>query len=381
MSVSALNNEIEKASLSVSTDDFQMTIGEIVNLYRDGDLIINPNFQRFFRWDAGRKSRLIESILLGIPIPPVFIFERSDSKWELIDGLQRLSTILEFMGMLKRPDEDGIYKPLRLVGTQYLPSLNTSVWEEGFSEYYEGIEVSAFDSALQRSLKRSKIGIQILEKKSDDKSKFDLFQRLNSGGISANAQELRNCALIMSNEPFFDKVRGLVDNDNFKALIPLGEESRKKANDFEHICRIIAFGFHEYEQGTDIEDYVNRAMIDISLERQGEHDEICNRVSSTFHLIRSSLGNDGLRPYSDGTFHGRIGRTSVEIIFLGVLHNYEAIVALPGAQGFLDERAKAFWGTEDAGKFSAAGVSGTDRVARTIPFGRKWFDPNAPVPS
>ena len=183
----------------------------------------------------------------------------------------------------------------------------------------------------------------------------------------------------MSNEAFFEKIRTLAENDDFKALIPLGENSIKKANDFEHICRIIAFGFHVYEQGTDIEDYVNRAVIDISLERQGDHDDICDRVSSTFSLIRQSLGDNGLRPFSDGSFHGRIGRTSIEIVFLGVLFNFDKINALQNVSEFLTERTQAFWGTEEASTFSAAGVSGTDRVARTIPFGRTWFDPDASV--
>lgn len=74
-----LSNEIESAQHLVKTDAYQMSIGEVVNMYRDGEIVINPDFQRLFRWDAGQKSKLIESILLGIPLPSIFVFEREDS--------------------------------------------------------------------------------------------------------------------------------------------------------------------------------------------------------------------------------------------------------------------------------------------------------------
>lgn len=125
-----LEDEIAKASLQVSTDSFSLTIGELVNMYREGDITISPDFQRLFRWDIERKSRLIESLLVRIPLPPIFIFELSDSKWEVIDGLQRLSTILEFMGELKDPDGGDNIFPKSLVGTQYLPKLRGAFWSE-----------------------------------------------------------------------------------------------------------------------------------------------------------------------------------------------------------------------------------------------------------
>src|SRR4051812_37475813 len=98
-----LTEEITSAQRLVKTDAYQMSIGEIVSMYENRELIIDPEFQRLFRWDIGQKSRLIESLLLGIPLPSIFVFEKDDGSWELIDGLQRVSTILEFMGKLRRP--------------------------------------------------------------------------------------------------------------------------------------------------------------------------------------------------------------------------------------------------------------------------------------
>ena len=69
----SLQAEIDRASANINTDAYAMSIGEVINLYRDGELVIRPAFQRLFRWTTYQKSRLIESILLGIPIPSIFV--------------------------------------------------------------------------------------------------------------------------------------------------------------------------------------------------------------------------------------------------------------------------------------------------------------------
>src|ERR1035437_442831 len=112
-----LADEITKAQRSVRTDAYQMSIGEIVSMYENDEIIIDPDFQRLFRWNDGQKSKFIESILLGIPIPSIFVFERENGKWELIDGLQRVSTLLEFMGKLRSPN-GGVEPPSILDATK-----------------------------------------------------------------------------------------------------------------------------------------------------------------------------------------------------------------------------------------------------------------------
>ena len=154
----SLRSEIERASRDISTDAYEMSVGEIVNLYKNRELIINPAFQRLFRWDETQKSRFIESLLLRIPIPPIFVFETDDGVWELIDGLQRVSTILEFLGELRDPDTGRKLPQLKLVGTRYLPSL------DGVRYLYANPKYS-LPSAYQISIKRGRLGVQILEKK------------------------------------------------------------------------------------------------------------------------------------------------------------------------------------------------------------------------
>ena len=101
----SLEDEITNASKKVVKDGYDMSIGELMSLYRDRELIINPKYQRYFRWDISQKTKFIESLLLGIPIPPIFVYTTSGRKWELVDGLQRMSTIFEFAGILRDPSD------------------------------------------------------------------------------------------------------------------------------------------------------------------------------------------------------------------------------------------------------------------------------------
>ena len=91
-----LEKEIEEQRNSLSTDRMDMSFGEILSMYEREEIIIDPDFQRLFRWDLEQQTRFMESILLGIPIPPIFVAENDEGKWELVDGLQRTFSILSF---------------------------------------------------------------------------------------------------------------------------------------------------------------------------------------------------------------------------------------------------------------------------------------------
>ena len=145
----SLDQEIADRRTEIHSDGYPMSIGELINLYRDEELDIHPEFQRFYRWSDEQKSRLIESILLGIPIPSIFVSQRDDGVWDVIDGLQRLSTILQLVGDLK--DEYGRkLLPLALKGTKYLPSLEGKKWQDDDPE-------KSIGSANQLIIRRSKI--------------------------------------------------------------------------------------------------------------------------------------------------------------------------------------------------------------------------------
>jgi uncharacterized protein with ParB-like and HNH nuclease domain len=193
----SLQAQIDKKRKEIKTDGYPMSIGEWLSMYERDELDIHPEFQRYYRWSAEQKTSLIESILLGIPLPPIFVSQRSDGVWDVVDGLQRLSTIFQFVGILKDEDGENI-DPLVLEGTKYLPALNGISWEN------EDEPKKAIPKDLQLVIKRSKISASIILKESDETAKFDLFQRLNTGGSELSPQEVRNCLLMMMNKPMFD---------------------------------------------------------------------------------------------------------------------------------------------------------------------------------
>ena len=191
----SLQDEIIEKSSKIYRDSYQMSIGELINLYRDGEMDIHPEFQRVFRWSDAQKTRLIESIMLNIPIPSIFVSQNEQGVWDVIDGVQRLSTIFQFVGFFK--DDAGVkLAPLKLLKTDYLPSFEDMLWDNK-----ENPEKS-FNKEQQLAFKRSRIDVIIVKKESDPNTKYELFQRLNTGGTSLSDQEVRNCLIIMTNRDF-----------------------------------------------------------------------------------------------------------------------------------------------------------------------------------
>jgi uncharacterized protein with ParB-like and HNH nuclease domain len=199
-----LQEEIDKTRQDIRTDSYSMSIGEWISLYEQNDINIHPEFKRFFRWSDYQKSAFIESILLGIPIPPIFVSQREDGVWDVVDGVQRLSTIYEFVGLLKKEDleleeeleEKGKGKRKSMIAlekTTYLPSLKGKKWDDSNDKE------NSLTQAQRLLIKRSKIAVNIVEKESDEMIKYELFQRLNTGGSIATPQEVRNCILLMLN--------------------------------------------------------------------------------------------------------------------------------------------------------------------------------------
>ncbi len=176
-----LQQEIDARRAEIRTDEYAMSIGEWISLYENKELDIHPEFQRFFRWSIWQKSRLIESILLGIPIPTIFVSQRKDGVWDVVDGLQRLSTIFQFVGILRKED-NALEPPLILERTEYLPSLKGVAWDSGniLSQQTLPLEDGNLHpqtlTATQRLLiRRAKIHVSIILRESDENNKFELF--------------------------------------------------------------------------------------------------------------------------------------------------------------------------------------------------------------
>lgn len=201
-----LEDKIIRLRSELKADRLDMSFGELMNIYEPGDLIISPEYQRAFRWDEDQKTRFIESIFLGIPIPPIFVAEGNDGKWELIDGLQRVSTIFSFFGILKNSNKNNFnLEDSSLIGN-----------------ILKGKNKDNISNKLLLSIKRSVCRIEILRWDSGFDMRYELFNRLNTGGSPLSEQEIRNCV-------FISKFNKLINNLSTH-LAPLikGMDKRKE---------------------------------------------------------------------------------------------------------------------------------------------------------
>lgn len=367
-----LENEIVEAQRLVKTDAYQMSIGEIINMYKDGELVINPDFQRLFRWEIGQKSKLIESLLLGIPLPSIFVFEKEDSKWELIDGLQRISTLLEFMGELNDPTTEQKKPPTALVATKYLPSLDKGVWERSDTiSDIQPADQNPLTGPQQLAIKRSRLSVEILKRPSDNATKYDLFQRLNAGGIAANSQELRNCIIIMVNAQYAAFMRGLADLPTFLTVLSASEDQIEKQRHMEYVSRFLVHAYVPYDGKLDVEEFIDEGIV--ALATANERQQAESTFVTTFGLLNQVYGNNALRRFQNGAPTGRVGLAAFEGIAVGVAKNITHIQSKPDPAAYVRERILAFWQSPEVNNFFVAGLRGTVRIQRTIPFGAAWF--------
>ncbi|BDU86338.1 DUF262 domain-containing protein [Clostridium perfringens] len=222
--INKLEDVILENRNSLKTDRLDMSYGEILNLYENDELIISPQFQRLFRWSIYQRTRFLESILLGIPTPPIFVAEDSDGNWELVDGLQRISTIISFFGKLRDRDKD-----------------NNWVMEQGgLIKELEGFSLSTLPETYVKNIKRTYCRVEIIKWDSEYDLRYELFNRLNTGGTPLKEQEIRNCIFRGTSEKFNDLLLELSKNTDFASLISLSEQKKSELYDQELVLRFLA---------------------------------------------------------------------------------------------------------------------------------------------
>lgn len=283
-----LQSEIEKTRKKIKTDNYPMSIGELANLYRDGDLNINPIYQRLFRWDISQQSALIESILLGIPVPPIYVYQDKEGRWNLIDGLQRLSTIFKFMGILKKNkdeeviDEDNTTQPEPLVATKFLKALEGKMWNS------DNV-ANSLNEAQRRFIKRAKLPIIIIDESSDDFAEYEMFQRLNTGGSHLSPQEIRNCILIIKNKDVYTTFKELSMIDDFQETLPISEKDEKEQGYIELVVKYFVLKYGSLEGVSDSENYnsmITNTILKIIDEHQLNSEENKKNLSTCFFLAK-----------------------------------------------------------------------------------------------
>ncbi len=314
--IQAVQNQVKK----VQTSSLDLSFNELMDMYEQGELIINPDYQRTFRWSEGKESRFIESLVLGMPIPPIFVIEQEEGKYELIDGLQRLSSYFHFRGKLEIDAIDRkIAKGDSLVLTDcdIVKDLNKRQHDD-------------LPAAMQIRLKRHFIRVEVIGKDSDQRLRYHMFKRLNTGGENLSEQEIRNCTvrLLEGGAKFMRFIADLSAIETFRTCTDtLTEEAKQKRFDHELVLRFFAFKNNRAAYTHDVGDFMTdymEAIADPANDTMFEYEKEREIFTKTFQILNNAL---------DDRAFGWVNKNGTLVRGFAVYH-YEAFTL--GLQSSLD---------------------------------------------
>lgn len=241
---------------------------------------LNPDYQRNKVWDSQRKSRLIESLIMNIPIPPIFLYEISPSKYEVMDGLQRISTIIDFLN-----------NKFKLKGLEVWQELNGCSYEELIPEVQDAIGSRYLSGSVILSDSKN-------TKEKQDELKRLIFERLNTGGITLTKQEIRNA---VNTSKMNTMINDFADNNNtFNNLWHSGEDSKNRMGNREMILRFFAYKDLSYNNNTTVGtsqalDYYSAKSVYFD---ESKVENLKLYIENTLNLVQKIFGNKAFNKYN-----------------------------------------------------------------------------------
>lgn len=354
-----INKQIEERRTNFKTDSYSMSIGELVNLYENNEIIIRPEYQRLFRWSHGQKVKLIESIILGIPIPSIFVYQDENGIWELVDGLQRVSTILQLFGVLKNSD------PLVLEGTKYIPSL------EGY-KFKNSNKAKELPEGLKLAIKRAKIHLTIILSESDKRAKFEVFQRLNTGGSNASNQEVRNNVMLMVNPERYEWFNSLATNEAFLETLSLSDRLYEEQYHMELLLRFIALAHYTYNHKKDVGDFLDDINEDILNSGTFDFQGVKDNFELTFTTLNRILGEKSFKKFTGADFKGKFLESAFESVSIGISANISTY-NLPADDEVILDKIQKLYAQDLYNQTSGSGSNAKSRIPKLVPFSKQYF--------
>mgnify|MGYP001072183203 CR=1 FL=1 len=253
-------------SKRVFTDKRDFPLSTIREMFADGDIIPQPDYQRDYVMDDKRASKLVESLLMGIPIPTVYLCEENDGTYSVIDGQQRMTSFVRFLN-----------NDFALKGLEELVELN-------------GKKFKDLDKVYQRTLKSSSLNSIILTKESQE-LKYEIFARLNQGSLKLKPQELRNCIYRGS---FNNLLESIAENN--KLLPILFQEENRRKNYQEYILRF--FALRNYlEYSSSMTKTMNDYMLKHQNDEEKELDAAKRLFNKTIDIVKQIFGDTAFCVY------------------------------------------------------------------------------------
>jgi hypothetical protein len=272
---------------TIFTDQGDPEVDSLHKRYLKGRLNVQPGFQRQFVWDKVKSSRLIESALLDIPIPIIYLSEEKDGKDNVIDGQQRLTAFFSFIDG-KFPDNSDF----KLSGLNVFTELN-------------GKKFNELSEDIQDKIMTYKIRVIKFKKESDNDLQFEIFARLNTGAVPLNDQELRNCVY---RGRFNELLKELSKEPTFKYLLGI-TKPEKRMRDVELVLRFASFYFNSYlNYNAPIKRFLNSTMEAYQHISPENEIKLKNSFKNTISIIRNLLGVNAFKRYYKGTERNKNGK-------------------------------------------------------------------------
>lgn len=259
----------ERRKVDVSTLNF--SVRELVRMMSDGELNVAPEYQRKFRWSEAGESSFIESVFLGLPIPPLFVATNVGFQWEVVDGLQRLSTLMHFLA--SHSEDLAIVnreENLRLKGLEKLSALN-------------GVTYADLPKTMQIYFGRQPLQVVSLTDKSDLQVRFDVFERLNKGAVALSAQEVRACVFRGAFNQFLER---LAEDEYLLKLLKLQETRRHDGTKAEQVLKFFAYKDWRVHFDGRVEHFLNSYMEHAStrFDYQAGESLFCKATSELYQI-------------------------------------------------------------------------------------------------
>ncbi len=271
----------------IFTNQGDPEIEALYGKWKRGKLIVQPSFQRQFVWDHGKSSRLIESALLDIPLPVIYLSQEKDGNEYVIDGQQRLTSFFSFI--------DGNYpdgQEFRLSGLKVYSEYN----KKRFNELPE---------QHQDKIRYCRIRTITFLRESDANLKFEIFERLNTGSVSLNDQELRNC---IYRGPYNQLIRELAADNEFTSLMGISKPDNRM-KDVELVLRFAAFYHQTYlNYRPPMKTFLNREMEKHQFISDADNQELRAAFKNAVQLVKSIFGHHAFKRYYKGNEKDPNGR-------------------------------------------------------------------------
>lgn len=261
----SIENQIQSFSKKIDFYISEYTVEILANKVRQNEYTV-PKYQREFVWDEPRKSKFIESLIMGLPIPFIFFWENDETgKLEIVDGSQRLRTLEEYLS-----------GKLVLDGLERLVLLNKTTFFD-------------LEESRQRKINNKSIRGIILSENTELESRIDLFERINTGSKVAEPVEVRRGAL---QGPFMDFINSLAEDKTFNSLAPVSGKQKKAREREELISRFFAYGDGLDDYKDDVSPFLFRyikKMNDEFLSDNNLKDEYQKRFDDTLKFVKESF--------------------------------------------------------------------------------------------